>query len=50
MLSAPAICDVAGGLLHPLTPRNKLIWKGEEGFAATTELLQASKVRTHLMD
>lgn len=31
---------VAAGLLHPLTPRGKLIWKGEEGFAAAKELIE----------
>lgn len=38
--------SVAGGLLHPLTPKNKLIWAGLEGFEATGALLAASKVRT----
>ena len=37
--------SVAGGLLHPLSPRNKLLWAGPEGFEATTGLLAASKVR-----
>lgn len=37
--------SVAGGLLHPLTPKNKLIWAGLEGFEATRRLLAASKVR-----
>ena len=36
--------SVAGGLLHPLTPKNKLIWAGLEGFEATGALLAASKV------
>ena len=36
--------SVAGGLLHPLTPKNKLIWAGLEGFEATSRLLAASKV------
>lgn len=31
---------VAAGLLHPLTPRGKLIWKGEEGIAASKELIE----------
>ena len=37
--------SVAGGLLHPLSPRNKLLWAGPEGFEATIGLLAASKVR-----
>ncbi|CBJ26082.1 conserved unknown protein [Ectocarpus siliculosus] len=32
--------SVAAGLLHPLTPRGKLIWKGEEGFEAAKHLIQ----------
>lgn len=32
--------SVAAGLLHPLTPRGKLIWKGEEGFVAAKELIE----------
>ena len=35
--------SVAGGLLHPLTPKNRLIWSGLEGFEATLRLLAASK-------
>lgn len=35
--------SVAGGLLHPLTPKSKLIWAGLEGFEATSRLLAASK-------
>lgn len=31
---------VAAGLLHPLTPRGKLIWKGEEGFRAAKDLIE----------
>lgn len=31
---------VAAGLLHPLTARGKLIWKGEEGLAASKELIE----------
>lgn len=31
---------VAAGLLHPLTPRGKLIWKGEEGLAAAKEMIK----------
>lgn len=32
--------SVAGGLLHPLTPRGKMIWKGLEGLAAAKELIE----------
>lgn len=32
--------SVAAGLLHPLTPRGKLIWKGEEGFKAAKHLIE----------
>lgn len=31
--------SVAAGLLHPLTPRGKVIWKGVEGLAAAKELV-----------
>lgn len=34
--------SVAAGLLHPLTPRGKLIWKGEEGFVAAKQLIEVS--------
>jgi len=34
---------VAGGLLHPLTPKNRIIWSGLEGFKATLRLVEASK-------
>lgn len=34
---------VAGGLLHPLTPKNRIIWSGLEGFEATLRLVEASK-------
>ncbi len=36
--------SVAGGLLHPLTPKNKLIWAGTAGFTATLALLARSQV------
>lgn len=32
--------SVAAGLLHPLTPRGKRIWKGEEGLSDAKELIQ----------
>lgn len=37
--------SVAAGLLHPLTPRGKLIWKGEEGFVAAKELIEVRGAR-----
>ncbi|CAM9671765.1 unnamed protein product [Laminaria digitata] len=37
--------SVAAGLLHPLTPRGKLIWKGEEGFVAAKELIEVINAR-----
>eukprot|EP00953_Heterococcus_sp_UTEX-ZZ885_P041404 21122-Heterococcus_DN1.PRE.7 len=33
---------VAAGMLHPLTPRGKLIWKGAEGLAAANQLIEAA--------
>ncbi|CAN0161412.1 unnamed protein product, partial [Ectocarpus fasciculatus] len=36
--------SVAAGLLHPLTPRGKLIWKGEEGFEAAKHLIQVCAI------
>jgi hypothetical protein len=33
----------AGGLLHPLSPRNKLTWRGEEGFTCSFELLRVAQ-------
>lgn len=42
--------SVAGGLLHPLTPKSKLIWTGLKGFEATSILLAASKVGEKGMD
>lgn len=35
--------SVAAGLLHPLTPRGKLIWKGEEGFVAAVGLIEVKE-------
>lgn len=32
--------SVAAGLLHPLTPRGKFIWKGEEGYKAAKHLIE----------
>lgn len=32
--------SVAAGLLHPLTPRGKKIWKGEEGLFDAKELIE----------
>ena len=34
---------VAAGLLHPYTPRGKIIWRGVEGVAATLELVTAAE-------
>ncbi|CAM9206387.1 unnamed protein product, partial [Chrysoparadoxa australica] len=34
---------VAAGILHPLTPRLKLIWKGEEGFRDALALIDAAE-------
>ena len=34
---------VAAGLLHPLTPTGKLIWRGLEGLASTKVLLKAAQ-------
>ena len=30
---------VAAGLLHPLTPKGNIIWKGEEGLESTEQLI-----------
>lgn len=35
--------SVAAGLLHPLTPRGKIIWKGAEGLAAAKELIEVGR-------
>lgn len=37
---AAGASSVAAGLLHPLTPRGKLIWKGEEGYKAAKQLIE----------
>eukprot|EP00899_Mesostigma_viride_P006501 jgi/Mesvir1/15852/Mv03399-RA.1 len=34
---------VAGGLLHPFSPRGKLLWKGAEGFAAAMDLVAVAE-------
>ena len=34
---------VAAGLLHPLSPRGKLVWGGEEGLAATLQLVKEAR-------
>jgi FAD dependent oxidoreductase len=34
---------VAAGMLHPLTPRGKLIWKGAEGLAAANQLIEVNE-------
>ncbi|CAM9820185.1 unnamed protein product, partial [Heterosigma akashiwo] len=34
---------VAAGILHPLSPRGKLTWQGEQGFKATQELVLAAE-------
>jgi glycine/D-amino acid oxidase-like deaminating enzyme len=40
--------SVAAGILHPLTPRGKLIWRGEEGMQSAMELVQVRKVKSCL--
>lgn len=39
--------SVAAGLLHPLTPRGKIIWKGLEGLATAKELIQVRRIHGH---
>lgn len=34
---------VSGGLLHPYTPKGKLLWKGSEGWQAALSLLAAAE-------
>lgn len=34
---------VSGGLLHPYTPKGKLLWKGNEGWTAALNLLAAAE-------
>lgn len=41
---AAGASSVAAGLLHPLTPRGKLIWKGEEGYKAAKHLIEVRGV------
>ncbi|KAL3149187.1 hypothetical protein ABBQ32_002016 [Trebouxia sp. C0010 RCD-2024] len=33
----------AGGLLHPFSPKGKLLWKGQEAFEAALELIAAAE-------
>mmetsp|Transcript_3695 Transcript_3695/g.10651 ORF Transcript_3695/g.10651 Transcript_3695/m.10651 type:complete len:180 (+) Transcript_3695:564-1103(+) len=33
----------AGGLMHPFTPRGKMLWRGDEGVDAALELLDAAE-------
>lgn len=40
---------VAAGLLHPLTPRGKVIWKGEEGFKAAKEMIEVPYLFVHII-
>ncbi|CAM9413263.1 unnamed protein product, partial [Discosporangium mesarthrocarpum] len=35
--------SVAAGMLHPLTPKGKVIWKGEEGYAAAIRLIEVAE-------
>lgn len=39
---------VSGGLLHPYTPKGKLLWKGNEGWHAALNLLAAAEAATPL--
>ena len=41
---------VAAGLLHPYTPRGKIIWRGVEGVAATLELVRAAENAERVME
>jgi len=41
---------VAAGLLHPYTPRGKIIWRGTEGVAATLELVEAAENAERAME
>jgi len=41
---------VAAGLLHPYTPRGKIIWRGTEGVAATLELVEAAENAERVME
>lgn len=37
---------VSGGLLHPYTPKGKLLWKGSEGWQAALNLLATAEAAT----
>ena len=41
---------VAAGLLHPYTPRGKIIWRGVEGVAATLALVAAAEDAERRLD
>ena len=41
---------VAAGLLHPYTPRGKIIWRGTEGVAATIRLVNAAEAAEIALD
>jgi hypothetical protein len=41
---------VAAGLLHPYTPRGKIIWRGVEGVAATLRLVEAAEAAEAMLD
>ena len=41
---------VAAGLLHPYTPRGKIIWKGVDGVAATLSLVAAAEDAERRLD
>ena len=41
---------VAAGLLHPYTPRGKIIWRGVEGVAATLRLVDAAEAAERALD
>lgn len=41
---------VAAGLLHPYTPRGKIIWRGVEGVAATLRLVEAAEAAERTLD
>ncbi|GAX84021.1 hypothetical protein CEUSTIGMA_g11446.t1 [Chlamydomonas eustigma] len=40
----------AAGLLHALTPKGKLLWKGVEGVSATMQLLKTAVLATAALD
>ena len=41
---------VAAGLLHPYTPRGKIIWRGVESVAATLRLVDAAEAAERALD